>query len=108
MLAFCTVCVLCGTILVLWRQVTPLAARLLTVLEARAAIHTPQPIVAIDEPMPSYAKELIASESEPWARADLEKLLRDYYSMTHDWTIAVARAQQAIADAPVYTGVLLS
>lgn len=108
MVAFCTVCVLCGTILVLWRQVAPLAMRLLTVLEARSAIPAPQPIVATDEPMPSYAKELIASESEAWARADLEKLLRDYYSMTHDWTIAVARAQQAIEDAPAYTGVLFS
>lgn len=108
MLLFGTVCVLCGTILVLWRQVAPLAARLLTVLEARASIHSPLPIAAMDEPMPGYAKELIASESEPWARADLEKLLRDYYGMTKDWSIAVARAQQAIQDAPVYSGILLS
>lgn len=108
MIGLCTACVLCGTLVVLWRQAVPLIGRFLAVLESQAAVRNVPPIEAMDEPMPDYAKELIASESEPWARADLEKLLRDYYVMTHDWSIAVARAQQAISDAPVYSGVMQS
>lgn len=106
MIALCTVSVVCGTLLVLWRQAVPFIARFLAVLESQVEARNVPPIVAIDEPMPPYAKELIASESEPWARADLEKLLRDYYQQTHDWSIAVARAQQALQDAPAYTGMI--
>jgi hypothetical protein len=68
----------------LWLEAKPLVARVIAVMELRAAPPVP-PIGPVVKPMPPDLFLGLSVESEPWAREELLQRANELYAKYGDW-----------------------
>lgn len=89
MFTFLTAAVLCGTFVWFVRKAGPalasMADRVVCAIEVKAEASKPNPPLPDEAPMPQHLIAEVSRISEPWAREDALKRLRELYELTKDW-----------------------